>query len=613
MKLTASLILSLLFFSVYSQNLNPRKSLDPILYPFYHGVASGDPLSNAVILWTRFTDDTLSIDSVEINWRIATDTSMVNVINSGNGFAHVENDWTFKVDASGLSPDTWYYYDFEALNYHSIRGRTKTAPIGDNDSARFAVVSCSNYEHGYFNAYRYLRDRNDFDAVIHLGDYIYEYAAGGYSAGIVDRDNEPINEIITLEDYRVRYSHYRLDDDLRDLHQQYPFINVWDDHESANDSYVDGAQNHSPSTEGPWIERKSNATQAYHEWLPIRSPIPGDLQIYREINYGDLMSLYMLDTRLEGRSEQGGTSSDPNRTLLGQNQFSWLTNELKTSNTKWNILGQQVMIAPLEVFGATLNDDQWDGYDYERTRLYDSITLNGIDNIIVLTGDIHTSWVNDIPLSNYDASNCTGSVGVEYVVTSVTSPGLGFLGSVAGGTISLFNPHIQYTNLSEHGYMILDVSKDKVTGNYYYMNSVDAVLSGEYFEDAYSVLDGEKCVDQASGPTQSSKDPPIFAPESPINGTATINDQLTAFTVFGTYPNPFYEDLTIQLFLANDQAITFECYDIAGKLVFNQEIYLLSKGLNYVKLYLSSLSSGTYSLVIKSENHYSSKKLIKSY
>ena len=613
MKLTASLILSLLFFSVYSQNLNPRKSLDPILYPFYHGVASGDPLSNAVILWTRFTDDTLSIDSVEINWRIATDTSMVNVINSGNGFAHVENDWTFKVDASGLSPDTWYYYDFEAFNYHSIRGRTKTAPLGDNDSARFAVVSCSNYEHGYFNAYRYLRDRNDFDAVIHLGDYIYEYAAGGYSAGIVDRDNEPTNEIITLEDYRVRYSHYRLDDDLRDLHQQYPFINVWDDHESANDSYVDGAQNHSPSTEGPWIERKSNATQAYHEWLPIRSPIPGDLQIYREINYGDLMSLYMLDTRLEGRSEQGGTSSDPNRTILGQNQFTWLTNELKTSNTKWNILGQQVMIAPLEVFGATLNDDQWDGYDYERTRLYDSITLNGIDNIIVLTGDIHTSWVNDIPLSNYDASNCTGSVGVEYVVTSVTSPGLGFLGTVAGGTISLFNPHIQYTNLSEHGYMILDVSKDKVTGNYYYMNSVDAVLSGEYFEDAYSVLDGENCVNQASGPTQSSKDPPIFAPESPINGTATINDHLTAFTVFGTYPNPFYEDLTIQLFLANDQAITFECYDITGKLVFNQEIYLLSKGLNYVKLYLSSLSSGTYSLVIKSENHYSSKKLIKSY
>ena len=613
MKLATSFILSFLFFSVFSQNSNPRKSLDPILYPFYHGVASGDPLSNAVILWTRFTDDTLSIDSVEINWRIATDTSMINVVNSGNGFAHIENDWTFKVDAAGLSPDTGYYYDFEAFNYHSIRGRTKTAPLGDNDSARFAVVSCSNYEHGYFNAYRYLRDRNDFDAVLHLGDYIYEYAAGGYSAGIVDRDNEPTNEIISLEDYRVRYSHYHLDDDLRSLHQQYPFINVWDDHESANDSYVDGAQNHSPSTEGPWVERKSNATQAYHEWLPIRSPIPGDAQIYREIKYGDLMSLLMLDTRLNGRSEQGGGASDPSRTMLGTDQFSWLTNNLKNSSTQWKILGQQVMLSPLEIFGAVLNEDQWDGYDYERNRLYDSILTNNIDNIVVLTGDIHSSWVNDIPSNNYDASNCTGSLGVKYVVTSVTSPGLSFLGGVATGTISLFNPHIQYTNLSEHGYMILDVSKSKVTGNYYYMNSVDVVLSGEYFEDAYSVLDGEKCVEQANGPTQSSKDPPIFAPESPINGTAAINEHLTAFTVFGTYPNPFYEDITIQLFLVNDQAITFECYDIAGKLVFNQEIDLLSKGLNYVKLYLSNLSSGTYSLVIKSENHYSSKKLIKSY
>ena len=439
MKFFTSFLSLTIFISSFSQSHSPRKSLNPLLYPFFHGVASGDPISDAVILWTRFTDDTLSNDSVEINWRIATDTSMSNVVNSGNGYAHLNNDWTFKVDASGLSPDTWYYYDFESLGYHSIRGRTKTAPTGDNDSARFAVVSCSNYEHGYFNAYRYLRNRNDFDAVLHLGDYIYEYEAGGYSAGIVDRENEPTNEIISLEDYRLRYSHYRLDDDLRALHQQYPFINVWDDHESANDSYVDGAQNHSPGTEGLWSDRKSNATQAYHEWLPIRSPVPGDLQIYRKINYGDLMTLYMLDTRLQGRSEQGGSSSDPNRTILGQTQFSWLTNELKSSTSKWNVLGQQVMIAPLEVFGAALNDDQWDGYDYERNRLYDSIINNTVNNIVVLTGDIHTSWVNDIPLSNYDASNCTGSIGVEYVVTSVTSPGLGFLGGIAGSTIELFN------------------------------------------------------------------------------------------------------------------------------------------------------------------------------
>lgn len=612
MKLATSLVLSFLFLLSFSQTSSPRKSLDPTLYPFYHGVASGDPLSNAVILWTRFTDDTLSVDSVELNWRVATDTAMTNVISNGTGYAKLLKDWTYKVDATGLSPDTWYYYDFEALGYRSIRGRTKTAPLGDNDSARFAVVSCSNYEHGYFNAYRYLRNRNDFDAVLHLGDYIYEYEAGGYSAGLVDRDNEPVNEIISLEDYRVRYSHYRLDDDLRALHQQYPFINVWDDHESANDSYIDGAQNHTPSSEGPWSERKSNSAQAYHEWLPIRSPIPGDLQIYRKINYGDLMTLYMLDTRLEGRSEQGGSASDPTRTILGQNQFSWLTNELKTSTAKWNVLGQQVMIAPLEVFGATLNDDQWDGYDYERARLYDSIAINGVENIVVLTGDIHTSWVNDIPLDNYDASNCTGSIGVEYVVTSVTSPGLGFLGSVAGSTISLFNPHIQYTNLSEHGYLILDVNKTKVTGNYYYVNSVDAVLSGEYFDEAYYVLDGEKCAQQAPGPTLPSNTLPILAPNDPITGTAQILEHLTEFTVFGTYPNPFYDDITIQLFLNEKEDLTFECYDITGKLVYQQEIISLNEGLNYVKLYLNSLNAGNYSLVIKSAHHYSTKKLIKA-
>ena len=611
MKFFTSFLSLTIFISSFSQSHSPRKSLNPLLYPFYHGVASGDPISDAVILWTRFTDDTLSNDSVEINWRIATDTSMSNVVNSGNGYAHLNNDWTFKVDASGLSPDTWYYYDFESLGYHSIRGRTKTAPTGDNDSARFAVVSCSNYEHGYFNAYRYLRNRNDFDAVLHLGDYIYEYEAGGYSAGIVDRENEPTNEIISLEDYRLRYSHYRLDDDLRALHQQYPFINVWDDHESANDSYVDGAQNHSPSTEGLWSDRKSNATQAYHEWLPIRSPVPGDLQIYRKINYGDLMTLYMLDTRLQGRSEQGGSSSDPNRTILGQTQFSWLTNELKSSTSKWNVLGQQVMIAPLEVFGAALNDDQWDGYDYERNRLYDSIINNTVNNIVVLTGDIHTSWVNDIPLSNYDASNCTGSIGVEYVVTSVTSPGLGFLGGIAGSTIELFNSHIQYTNLSEHGYLILDVSKSKVTGNYYYVNDIDAILTGEYFDEAYFVLDGEKCAQHAAGPTQSSKTPPVFAPDQPINGTATIDEHLTSFTVFGAYPNPFSEDLTVQLFLAKNENLTFECYDIFGKLVFSRQIPELSKGLNYIKLYLGTLRAGNYSLVIKSDEHYSSKKLIK--
>ena len=174
------------------------------------------------------------------------------------------------------------------------------------------------------------------------------------------------------------------------------------------------------------------------------------------------------------------------------------------------------MIAPLEVFGAALNDDQWDGYDYERNRLYDSIINNTVNNIVVLTGDIHTSWVNDIPLSNYDASNCTGSIGVEYVVTSVTSPGLGFLGGIAGSTIELFNSHIQYTNLSEHGYLILDVSKSKVTGNYYYVNDIDAVLTGEYFDEAYFVLNGENVLSKQLDPLKVVKHLLFLLPISPL-------------------------------------------------------------------------------------------------
>ncbi len=612
MKFLTSLIISFIFYNLSAQTEPPRKSIDPLLYPFYHGVASGDPLSDAVILWTRFTDDTISVDSVEVYWRIATDTTMSNIINSGTGYAKSASDWTFKVDATGLQPNSWYYYDFYSQGYYSIRGRTKTAPIGDVDSVRLAVVSCSNYEHGYFNAYRYLRDRNDFDAVLHLGDYIYEYAAGGYSAGISDRENEPLNEIITLEDYRVRYSHYRLDDDLRDLHQQYPFINVWDDHESANDSYMDGAQNHDPSSEGLWSDRKSNSTQAYHEWLPIRSPIPGDMQIYRKIQYGDLIDLYMLDTRLEGRSEQGGSASDPNRSLLGSTQFNWLINNMKSSTAQWQILGQQVMMAPLEIMGATLNDDQWDGYDYERDRLYDSINANNINNMVVLTGDIHSSWINDLPLSNYSSSSCTGSIGVEFVVTSVTSPGLSFLGGLGTSTIALFNPHIQYTNLSEHGYMILDISKAKTSGNYYYMNSVDAVMSGEYFDDAFYVSDGNSCAEQASGPTIRITPPPTFAPDSPINGTATIDQHLNDFIVFGTYPNPFYNEITIQLFVENLNPMTFELYDLTGRIIMSKDIDVLNKGLNYIKFYLEDLSIGPYSLIIKSADHYSSRTLIKS-
>lgn len=600
--------------SIKGQNNQNRASIDPSLYPFYHGVASGDPLTDRVILWTRITDDTLSTDSVEVQWRIGTDTLLTNIVNYGIGYAKASNDWTFKVDASGLQPDTWYYYDFVALQHHSLTGRTRTAPTGNIDSVRFAVVSCSNWEHGYFNAYKYMKERNDFDAVLHLGDYIYEYETGGYSANISGRENIPTNEIITLEDYRLRYGHYHLDEDLRNLHQQYPFITIWDDHESANDSYKDGAENHDPATEGSWYIRKSNATQAYHEWLPIRDPNPGSPQIYRQFEWGNLISLNMLDTRLEGRDEQvSATSSDvndPNRSLMGPTQFAWLTNNLENSTAKWNLIGQQVMMAPLEVFGNPVNADQWDGYAYERSQLMNFIYNYSINNVVVLTGDIHTSWVNDLPIgSSYDNSTCSGSAGVEFVVTSVTSPG-----SPIGTGVSLIqsmNDHMQYIDLNNHGYMILDINQNRVQGDYYYMNDITTLGSGEYAATGYFVNDGEKCANMASSFTARTGGTVPFAPQTPITFSPLSISETQDMIIFGAYPNPFSDLVTIQLFLEKEQKLIIEVFDLSGKMVYQNITSILPKGVNYMQMQVDELAKGNYTLVLKSDNHKVAKKLIK--
>lgn len=592
-----------------SQEQTDRSGLIPALKPFYHGVASGDPLSDRVILWTRVTPDSTvsSSDSIQVNWRVATDTAMSTIVASGSGYTNEGKDWTFKVDASGLSPDGCYYYDFYALNRYSIAGRTFTTPVGDVDSLRFAVVSCSNYEHGYFNAYARLVQRNDFSAVLHLGDYIYEYGAGGYSANIAGRDNEPVNEIITLTDYRVRHSHYKLDNDLRSLHQQYPFITVWDDHESANDSYKDGAENHTEGAEGLWVDRKAYSQQAYHEWMPIRT-VPGSGSIYRSIEYGDLAKFYFCDTRLEGRTEQSAGSNDSTRTILGSTQYSWLTNELDNSTAQWNILGQQVMMAPLELFGSPLNNDQWDGYNWERTQLQNHIINNSIDNFVVLTGDIHTSWANDLPGSGYDASTGSGSVGVEFVVTSVTSPGFPF--SVPASTIQFENDHMKYIDLTENGYMILDINKQRTQADWYYLTDITTQTTSDYYADGWYVNDGERHLNQASGFSSASLGYNcINAPEDP---DVPLSDGIESeIAVFGVYPNPFNDQFVVQYYLFENTQVRMSILNSLGQLVYKDEIQTAIKGLNYMNLSASGLESGVYHLILQTINQRVSKSIVK--
>jgi alkaline phosphatase D len=595
-------------------NDQARTDLNPVLEPFYHGVASGDPLSTQVIIWTRVTPDS-SQSVISVDWRIATDTNMSNVVNAGTTTTSDTVDYTVKVDVTGLSADTWYYYEFTALGRNSLIGRTKTAPVGDNSHVRFAVVSCSSYEHGYFNAYARISDRNDVEAVLHLGDYIYEYDTSEYSNNITGRNYEPTNEIVSLSDYRTRMSHYHLDHDLRLIHQRYPFINVWDDHETANNSWSGGAENHSPGTEGTWADRKSAAIQAYFEWLPIRPPDSNDPErIYRKFSYGNLIDLYMIDTRIHGRDEQVALASlqDSSRSILGQPQYDWLVGKLDSSAAQWQVIGQQVVMAPLEVGGNPINLDQWDGYPVERQVFWNDLKNKGVDNVVVLTGDIHSSWANDLPFDpaiTYDASTGSGSVGVEFVTTSITSPGLPIPGGSA--LITLLNPHIKYVDLAQQGYYILDITKTKTQSDWYYVPTVTAVDATEAYGTSWFTNDLDGFITETTTPTVSTVPVPILPPMMPHSPT-TINDQQQSGVLFGAYPNPVDNILLAKFYLYEGSPVTIKVIDMLGKEVATEVLGNLTTGLFYADIDLSALPAGSYIMILETYKGSFKRKIVKS-
>lgn len=574
-----------------------RNTLRTQFAPFYHGVASGDPLHDRVIIWTRITPEEVNDLPVQGSWRMASDETMTQIVNSGTFTTSQNKDYTVKIDVTGLTAGTCYYFDFEHNGSHSAVGRTRTADLGNNSNARFAVVSCSNYQHGYFNAYRAISERNDINAVLHLGDYIYEYGAGAYSANITDRVHEPTNEIVSLDDYRLRYSHYRLDTDLQELHRHYPFICVWDDHESANDAYTEGADNHDPATQGAWADRKSNSIQAYFEWLPIRET-SFENSIYRKIEYGNLLNLYMLDTRLEGRVAQVGATSgslnDPNRTLLGLEQKNWLKNELLNSTAQWNILGQQVMMAPLLAFGIPVNTDQWDGYQAERAELLNFFVDSNIQNVVVLTGDIHTSWAMDLPLSGYNASTGVNSAAVEFVTTSVTSPG--FPIGVGVSLIQSFNAHIKYVDLTKKGYIVLDINQQRAQAEWYHMADITTPNNVQNFANAYYVNHQERFVRSSSAQSTSTTLCPL-APTAEIDELAS-----ETFTLFGIYPNPFDEFFILHFGSLVPQNIRVDIIDATGKIIFTQSNITINDGSAYFKIYANDLSAGSYLVQISSND-----------
>jgi len=344
---------------------------------------------------------------------------------------------------------------------------------------------------------------------VHLGDYIYEYGPGSYGDTTIGRFNLPAKEIITLQDYRTRYSLYRLDKDLRNAHGNHPFINIWDDHEIANDSYKDGAQNHQED-EGSYESRKNAAVQVYYEWLPIREN--GDL--YRSFRYGDLMELIMLDERLEGRTEPVDSLTDPaledpGRSMLGAEQLSWLKEKLSKTSSTWKVIGNQVIFSYLNwgfVPNWTINLDSWDGYPAEQKNLANFIKDEEIDNVVFITGDTHSSWAFEVsvdPFESYNAQSGEGAIAVEFGTTSINSSNSNerYADSLVVEheqkiVNSPINPHLKYANLRDHGYLILNVKEERTTATWYYVETLkEPNLSTAVGKELY-VLKGETTLNE---------------------------------------------------------------------------------------------------------------------
>lgn len=526
---------------------NPRVFSDTVEQTpagsFNHGVASGDPTQNAVILWSRVTPDDVNLSQAEVVWEVAMDSEFTNVITTGTTVATPQSDYTVKIDLQGLSAGSVYYYRFASLGVVSAVGRTKTLPAVDVSKVALAIVSCSNYPAGHFNIYNELGKRDDLDAIVHLGDYIYEYGDGGYgteNSAAIDRalpaDNN--GEITDLSDYRKRYGLYRTDAGLQSAHQQAAFIAVWDDHEIANDGWREGAQNHSDD-EGAFEARKMAALQAYFEWMPIRPALVTDNEtIFRQFEFGDLVSLYMLDTRYYGRDQgleyaqfidpQTGALDaqafqaavgDPSRTMLGTEQLQWLQGSMQMSAAKWQVLGQQVlmgrMLLPAEILPylanptpavfnvlqelasikqrVLLNDptltaqerarvetvapynlDAWDGYFVEREVILGTAAALG-KNLVVLAGDTHNSWANNLVDMNGNA------VGVEFACSSVSSPGLGealgldnFTSGAFEDIVRLLVDNLKYFNVVERGFAVVTFTPDDAQCQWHYVNTVSS-------------------------------------------------------------------------------------------------------------------------------------------
>lgn len=421
---------------------------------FEHGVASADPLSDAALLWTRVSPGP-GAGEVEVFVEVALSPDFTERVAVGTFTTGPDTDWTLTVDQTELQPATTYYFRFSALGRTSPIGRTRTLPAATLEHTRIAVCSCSNYGFGYFHAYRHLAARDDLDLVLHLGDYLYEHASNGFGFSYgVTRELDPTHELLTLSDYRRRYAHYRKDPDLQELHRQNPLLHTWDDHEFADNPRPGGSANHDDA-EGSWDDRVAAALQACKEWLPHR--MEGNV-IYRAFALGDLATLLFTDRQRRHLWPE----PDDAETYLGAAQTSWLLDEISAVSAPWLLLCSATTFtsrSPTGDLGSAFDGSPWD--PTSRRAVLDAVADAGVENLVVLMGDIHRAEALDVAHdpTTFDPSTGAGSEGVELATGSITS--IGFPSRAENG------PHVWWTEHSQRTYLLLDLTRDRLHAEFW--------------------------------------------------------------------------------------------------------------------------------------------------
>jgi alkaline phosphatase D len=512
---------------------------------FSHGVASGEPGPDSVLLWTRFVGD----DDTRLTAELSATPDFAKTVAGGSVNASGARDHIAKVTVTGLKPDSWYFYRFVAADgSKSPVGRTRTLPQGETSAFNLGVFSCSNLPFGWFNAYGHAAARKDIDLALHLGDYIYEYGPDVYPTrgqALAGRMVQPDHEMVTLADYRLRYASYRLDADLQRLHQSVPMIAMWDDHEIANDAWKGGAQNHQDATEGDYDTRRRIAEQVYREWMPVADLTPAD-SLWSSYQIGNLATIIRTESRLSGRDKPaelaeafagGGdlaaalakfrdeTWMDPARRMLGDDQARWLGERFKASKasgTRWQVWAQQCVMGSLKLpeetadwvpkdapaivrtrsaaglaaskAGLPFNMDAWDGYPVQREALLKSAQAADAD-LIVLSGDSHNGWGFDLAADGKPA-------GVEFAGHSVSSPGFEtYAPTIArqdvAGALIRGNPQLKWADTGSRGYMTINLTQERATSNWHAMRTIREQSTELAGTESRCVLPGRKTICEA--------------------------------------------------------------------------------------------------------------------